>query len=172
MAPVNTRVVRRSQALLAAAGGPGYGRQFRYDEAVGARGRLAGAVPALAVTGATGALLAGMAGMAGTRGRRLLDRLLPAPGEGPSPRTMAAGYWRMRLVAGTTSGRRLVARLGDDRDPGYGSTAVMFGESALCLASEDDGRPDRAGVLTPATAMGEALVRRLREAGLRWEVSG
>jgi short subunit dehydrogenase-like uncharacterized protein len=41
----------------------------------------------------------------------------------------------------------------------------MLGQSALCLALDNDHLPDRAGVLTPATAMGAALADRLRSAG-------
>jgi short subunit dehydrogenase-like uncharacterized protein len=50
-------------------------------------------------------------------------------------------------------------------DPGYAATSVMLGETALCLALDRDHLPDRAGVLTPATAMGAALAARLRSAG-------
>ena len=50
-------------------------------------------------------------------------------------------------------------------DPGYAATAVMLGESALCLAVDDGRLPGRAGVLTPATAMGGVLADRLRARG-------
>ena len=59
-----------------------------------------------------------------------------------------------------------MARVAAHGDPGYQATAVMFGESALCLALDRDRLPGRAGVLTPATAMGTALATRLRSAGL------
>ena len=49
-------------------------------------------------------------------------------------------------------------------DPGYAATAVMLGESALCLAADELDSPG--GVLTPAVAMGDALVERLRIAGM------
>jgi short subunit dehydrogenase-like uncharacterized protein len=55
-------------------------------------------------------------------------------------------------------------------DPGYKATSVMFGESSLCLAFDGDRLPSRAGVLTPATAMGDALAERLRAAGQTFEV--
>ena len=55
-------------------------------------------------------------------------------------------------------------------DPGYAATSVMMGESALCLALDRDKLPDRAGVLTPATAMDGALVDRLRAAGMTLSV--
>ena len=50
-----------------------------------------------------------------------------------------------------------------DHDPGYNGTAVMLGESALGLALDD--LPERAGVLTPMTALGPVLARRLRAQG-------
>jgi len=59
-----------------------------------------------------------------------------------------------------------VSTVAGDGDPGYAATAVMFGEAALCLAGRADDLPDRAGVLTPATAMGSALTERLRGAGM------
>ena len=43
---------------------------------------------------------------------------------------------------------------------------MMMGESALCLALRRRRLPARAGVLTPASAMGDALVERLRGAGM------
>jgi short subunit dehydrogenase-like uncharacterized protein len=54
-------------------------------------------------------------------------------------------------------------------DPGYAVTAVMMSESALCLAL--DQLPDRFGVLTQASAMGTALVDRLRGAGMTFTLS-
>jgi short subunit dehydrogenase-like uncharacterized protein len=51
-------------------------------------------------------------------------------------------------------------------DPGYAATAVMLAESTLCLARDGDRLPAATGVLTPAVAMGDALVDRLRERGL------
>jgi short subunit dehydrogenase-like uncharacterized protein len=57
-----------------------------------------------------------------------------------------------------------VATVAADADPGYGATAVMFGEAALCLAQDDLTGPG--GVLTPAAALGGHLVDRLRDQGL------
>jgi short subunit dehydrogenase-like uncharacterized protein len=55
--------------------------------------------------------------------------------------------------------------VGATGDPGYGATSVMLGEAGLCLGLDGERLPERAGVLTPATGMGEALVERLRAAG-------
>jgi saccharopine dehydrogenase (NAD+, L-glutamate forming) len=64
-----------------------------------------------------------------------------------------------------------VTRVTGDRDPGYGSTAKILGEAAVCLA-QDIARADLpGGFWTPATAMGNDLRERLkRHAGLTFEV--
>jgi len=65
----------------------------------------------------------------------------------------------------TSGGARYLSKIEARGDPGYAATSVMLGQSALCLALDRDLLPDRAGVLTPATAMGAALADRLRSAG-------
>ena len=52
-------------------------------------------------------------------------------------------------------------------DPGYGETAKMLAESALCLASDDV--PQTAGQVTTAQAMGDALTERLVSAGIKFD---
>lgn len=158
MAGLNTRVVRRSNALQ----GWAYGRRFRYREVTGFGGSPAAAVPATALAAGLKALAAGMAfGPA----RAVASRLLPALGEGPSERTRRTGFFRIEIHARTSAAVRYVSRIEARGDPGYAATSVMLGESALCLALDRDRLPDRAGVLTPATAMGDALADRLRSAG-------
>jgi short subunit dehydrogenase-like uncharacterized protein len=71
----------------------------------------------------------------------------------------------MLISARTSAGARYQSTIQAEGDPGYAATAVMLGESALCLALDRDRLPDHAGVLTPATAMGAALADRLRSAG-------
>ena len=43
----------------------------------------------------------------------------------------------------------------------------MLAEAALCLALDDN--PGTAGQVTPAQAMGDALLDRLQKAGIRFE---
>jgi short subunit dehydrogenase-like uncharacterized protein len=100
----------------------------------------------------------------------LLDRVLPAPGSGPSEATREKGWFRMVVDAGTEHGGRYRATVAGSGDPGYAATAVMLGESALALALDGDRLPDRAGSLTPATALGDVLVERLRAAGHTYQV--
>jgi len=158
MAGINTRVVRRSNALQ----GWAYGRRFRYREVTGF-----GAGPAAPVLGAavSAALKATEAGLAFGPSRAVLGKLLPAPGQGPSERTRRTGLFRMQIHTRTSAGVQFLGTMEAPGDPGYAATSVMLGESALCLALDRDRLPDRAGVLTPATAMGTALADRLRSAG-------
>ncbi|MBR7744742.1 saccharopine dehydrogenase NADP-binding domain-containing protein [Phycicoccus sp. BSK3Z-2] len=160
MAAFNTRVVARSASLL------GYGDGFRYaeysDYGPGARG----AVTASAVSAG---LLAALAGMAFRPTRSVLDRMLPAPGEGPSEEAMASGRFRMEVTAEASDGRRYRSTVAAPYDPGYSGTAVMLGQSALALVA-GEGLPDAAGVLTPATALGAPLVERLRAHDFTLEV--
>ena len=156
MAPFNTRVVRRSNALQDWA----YGRQFRYREAMSFGSSPFG--PVLAVgTGARILALGG--GLAFGPTRRVLDRLLPAPGKGPSRQARDRGHFRLEVTATSTTGARYRTTVAAQGDPGYAATAVMLGESGLCLAL--DPLSSGGGVLTPATAMGGSLTDRLRAAG-------
>lgn len=156
MASFNTRIVRRSNALL----GHAYGRGFRYQEVMD----FGTSVKAPAMAGAFTAGLLGVAGgMSFRPTRTILDRVLPKPGEGPSVEAQERGRFRMEVESTTTTGARYRTTVAATADPGYSGTAIMLGQSALCLAL--DTLPDRAGVLTPATAMGDVLAERLRSQG-------
>lgn len=165
MAPVNTRVVRRTNALL----GARYGPEFRYSEVVDTGSGPTGAVRAT--------LLA--AGLAGFRAamhfgptRALLRRfVLPSPGEGPDRRSIESGHFTARL-SGRRDGHEIArVTVHAHRDPGYGATAIMLAESALCLATMPrDHAPGPPGVVTPACAMGSALIERLAQHGVGFVV--
>ena len=160
MASYNTRVVRRSNALRDWA----YGRSFRYREAMSVGASPLSPVLAHGTRLGLGAL---MAGLALPPTRFVLDRVLPKPGEGPSAKLRESGHFTMDLFATTTSGAHYTARFRAKGDPGYAATAIMLGESALALAGDRDLLPpSEGGVLTPATALGDALVTRLRAAGM------
>ena len=158
MADVNTRVVRRSNAVQDWA----YGPRFRYREVMGVGYGPAGLARAAGITGGLGAL---MAGMSFGPTRSLLDRVLPKPGQGPSEKARTNGYFRIEIHAKTSTGQRYVADVAAKGDPGYAATAVMLGESVLSLALDADKLPPRAGVLTPATGLGMPLIERLRSQG-------
>ena len=164
MAPVNTRVVRRSNALQDWA----YGRRFRYREVMDFGDGVVGRAKAL---GMGGGMLALTAGLAVPPSRFVLDRVLPDPGEGPKEELVRHGFFVIEIHGRTPAGECRVCRVEAQGDPGYGATSVMLGESALCLALDGERLPDRAGVLTPATAMGSVLTDRLRAAGQTFEVA-
>ncbi len=154
MALSNTRIVRRSHALL----GAPWGADFRYREVMSTPGDARGLAMA-------GGIMAGLAGLGfALSAKPLRDRLVARfAGDGPSLATRTRGHWRVRFVA-EHDGDQLVYHAADRADPGYGSTAKMLGESALCLALDRLESPG--GVQTPAVAMGVALAERLRCAGL------
>ncbi|HLS13250.1 MAG TPA: saccharopine dehydrogenase NADP-binding domain-containing protein [Beutenbergiaceae bacterium] len=163
MATINTRIVRRSNALHPG----GYGPRFRYREVVpfgpGWRGRL----QASAMSAGIGALTLAMT----TPGlSHVLDSFLPDPGQGPSAQVRAAGHFRFQIGTTTEQGIRYLATVAAQGDPGYAATAVMCGESALSLAT-DDRREGSGGVLTPARAMGDGLIERLRTQGFTIEAT-
>lgn len=160
MAPFNARIVRRSNALT----GWSYGRRLRYAEHVdGGRGP-SGLAAAVAVTAVSGL---GAAALALPPTRALAGRVLPSAGSGPDDATRSSGWFRHRLLATAASGRAYAARVEASGDPGYAATSVMLGETALALALDGDALPDAAGSLTPATALGDVLVDRLRAQGFR-----
>lgn len=150
---IDPQMVRRS-----AAADDRYGPAFRYGHYIQVK-KLA-----------TVAGLIGGAGVAvlGAQFKPTRDRLLKFrdPGQGPSASARAKAWFRVRFI-GRGGGQRVVTEV-TGGDPGYGETAKMLAESALCLAK--DRLPKRAGVLTPATAMGNKLIERLQKAGIGFNV--
>ncbi|SBS72898.1 putative enzyme [uncultured Mycobacterium sp.] len=166
MALYNTRCVRRSNALMKWA----YGRSFRYTETL-----IMGSFPGAALAGAM--FNAGIATASRFGGHYLrmlptglVDRMTPAAGTGND--MGSRGHYRVETYATTTTGRRYRATIAQPADPGYSATAVLAGESALALVLDRDRLPDRHGVLTPASAMGDVLLDRLPAAGVTFETVG
>jgi short subunit dehydrogenase-like uncharacterized protein len=159
MGSYNTRIVRRSNALQNWA----YGRTFTYREVMSVGDSRLSRVYAAGVAAVLGGLVLGLSVRPA---RYVLDRILPAPGEGPSEKTQRNGYFAMDIYTTTTTGARYTSRVAAQGDPGYRATAVLLGESALSLVLDRDRLPDEAGVLTPATALGDVIVERLRGAGV------
>jgi short subunit dehydrogenase-like uncharacterized protein len=160
MAAINTRVVRRSNALL----GFPWGKNFRYDEATlnasryeAVRNSVAGGIGLLALAlGPT---------------RKLAQRFLPKPGEGPNREQREAGFYEIffRGIDPTDRSRDTLIRVSGDLDPGYGSTSRMLGEAAVCLAQDE--LEVGGGFWTPASALGGKYLARLTgRAGLTFRV--
>ncbi|TWP35530.1 saccharopine dehydrogenase family protein [Leekyejoonella antrihumi] len=163
MASFNTRVVRRSNALL----NHRYGQSFRYREVMRTGDGLKGRATAQAVRAA---LVGGFTAIAAPFARPVVNKVLPKAGEGPSPEKLDAGFFTMDVRAETTTGAVYRSVVSAQGDPGYKATAVMLGESALTLAVDRAALPKlpqgaAGGVLTPAVALGDALSSRLRSNG-------
>jgi short subunit dehydrogenase-like uncharacterized protein len=158
MASINTKVVRRSNALSDYT----YGKDFGYEESTingkGFKGKLVGKLTAFVI-----GLM--MDAKPGSFIKKRFDGLLPKPGEGPSKKQRENGFFNLRFYITLADGTKKLAKVTGDRDPGYGSTSKMLGESAICLAKDD--LPNTSGMLTPSVAMGDALLTRLEaNAGL------
>ncbi len=198
MGPVNTRVVRRSAALYKAdhnsagksadntAAPCAYAEDFHYQEYL----RFGkGALAATLAAGMSAGSIAGQAALRFAPVRKLTAALVPKPGQGPSQRAMDGGSFRCLLVgksAASSQGKsedksaqgdahnfEVRAVVSDQGDPGNRATTKMVCESALALACDTlllPGGTERGGVLTPAYALGDVLVQRLRAAGMRVEI--
>lgn len=142
MANINTRNVHRSNFLL----GFPYGQDFVYDEMIVAGPKDTGEATAKAIIAGNNKL--------GAQGG-------PKPGEGPSKEEREAGYFDLLFLGVAPDGRQMRAVVTGDRDPGYGCTAKMIAESAICLVREASDVPG--GIWTPGAAFGHRLVKRLSD---------
>lgn len=159
MAAINERIVHRTNALL----DNRYGEHFLYDEAMSAK-------KGLQAWGMTLGLGAFMVGASIKPIRNLLAKhILPKPGEGPSKHEQLNGMFDMRFYTTLDNGDKASVKVCGDRDPGYGSTAKMLTQAALCLAKD---APEVAGGFwTPAAALNDKLIARLaKHAGVTIEL--
>ncbi|MCV7177928.1 saccharopine dehydrogenase family protein [Mycolicibacterium sphagni] len=167
MAVGNTRIVRRSNALQDWA----YGRTFRYSECMDMGSSPIAAVRAAAITGAMSAMTALGDRFLYRVPRELIDKFIPKSGSGPSAEERAEGSYHVETYTTTTGGARYRASMSQDGDPGYDSTSLLLAESTLALALDRDKLSDQRGVLTPAAAMGDALLARLPKAGVTMDLT-
>ena len=146
MSAVNPKIIHRSNALL----GYPYGEDFVYDEMT-----------------STGPGEEGKAKISDTirtlSGFNPDGRVATKPGEGPSKEVMEAGYYSLGFSGIIGDEVAIKVLVSDDLDPGFGSTAKLVGESALCLLQDDV--QIAGGMWTPVAAMGEQLLHRLPENG-------
>ncbi|MGE2690877.1 saccharopine dehydrogenase family protein [Mycolicibacterium pulveris] len=162
MATVNTRIVRRSNALL----DYGYGRRFEYGEQMSVGRSVLAPVAAAVAAGGNTATMALGSRFFHRLPRKLVERVVPKPGTGPSERTRESGHYTVEAYTTTTTGARYRTTMSQQGDPGYKATSVLLGESGLALALDRDRLSDLRGVLTPAAAMGDALLARFPAAGV------
>jgi len=167
MGSVNTRVVRRSNSLLAE-DGKAYGPNFIYNE-FGSSKSFSYCIIFLIVI----VLLFLSAVIPCTR--FILRKFVPQPGEGPSEKERAKNVFRTTHIAQTTplpSAKPIkVVGIVSGGDPGYTETAKMLCESGLTLALQRQSLPRHGGVLTPSAAFGSILVENLSKAGLTFRIN-
>lgn len=136
MSKTNTKAVHRSNFLL----GHPWGRDLQYDELL-----MIDAPP--------------KDGEAPSLGFKVNNAL--KPGEGPSKEERESGFYDILFIAEANDGRTVRTAVRGDRDPGYGSTSRMIGESAVCLARDVSRTVTPGGCWTTASAMAEPLIERL-----------
>lgn len=151
---IDPQVVERSARVLER-----YGPDFRYRHFASVKHLPV----ALGGTAALGALL-GAAQIPAARSW-LMGRY--EPGTGPDAERRKRSWFTVRFV-GEGGGRRVFTEVSGG-DPGYDETAKILAQSALCLALDE--LPDTSGQVTTAAAMGDALLERLRAAGLGFRVA-
>ena len=163
MAMANTRVVRRSAALMEQNQKP-YGNNFTFGE----HGLFS--TKRMARLASYGLLMAFL--VISTPIKHLVRPFLPKPGEGPSQEQQDNGWFRSTFVAESEDGERKICTMYGSGDPGYKSTAKLVCESALALARSDDlpGGNEYGGVLTSAVGLGEVLIDRLKNAEIEFKV--
>lgn len=164
MSTINTRVVRRSAALLGYADGYSYQEYLRLGR---------GPAAALAATSLSVGSFTSQAALRLGPVRRLAQRLAPPPGAGPSEASMDGGSFRALWVGHSASGKTVRGQIADQGDPGNRATTKMLCESALALALQLDELPGgrkHGGLLTPVSGLGDVLVQRLRLAGMTLQV--
>ncbi|WP_329024991.1 saccharopine dehydrogenase family protein [Streptomyces sp. NBC_00690] len=151
---IDPQIVARSARAL-----PRYGPDFRY--------RHYAAVNSLPVALGGVAAVGTLVGLAQLPAARRWFSTVVKPGDGPTEERRARSWFSVRFV-GEGGGRKVYTEVSGG-DPGYDETAKIFAESALSLAF--DPLPNRSGQLTPAVAMGDALLERLQTAGIRFRVA-
>jgi short subunit dehydrogenase-like uncharacterized protein len=159
MGPINTRVVRRTQALL--------GTHFDYQEYMRVDSSRAARMVVIGGKVFESILLSRL-------GRRIIKPLLPPPGKGPSEEAMNKGFFKCAFVGTASNSVRVRGILQGQGDAGNRITVKCLCESAFVLALSDaaqSGAKARAGgVLTPVTGLGDELVGPLASVGITFEV--
>ena len=158
MSFANTRVVRRSSALYDADQNS-YGSDFIFKELGSYPSKKSARIASL------GLILAFL--VISTPLRHLIRRFLPKPGDGPDKETRENGWFKGLFKVEAEDGEIKYFQIYGDGDPGYKATAQMVCESAITLAISDE--LVVGGVLTSAYGLGNPLLDRLINSGIKFE---
>ena len=163
MATANTRVVRRSEALLALRQ-ESYGSNFTYQEHAYHKSWFS-AVSSLLLTELSVLVLLSPL-------KRLVKPFLPKPGEGPSETVQENGWFDCKFIVESEDGTKSVFNMSGKGDPGYKVTSKLVSECALCLTEDANSLPggsEYGGVLTSASGLGQSLITRLKKVGITFK---
>ena len=163
MATANTRVVRRTEALLALRQ-ESYGPDFTYQEHAFHKSWWS-AAKSLVLTGLSVLILLSPL-------KRLVKPFLPKPGEGPSETVQENGWFDCKFIVEANDGTKSVFNMNGKGDPGYKVTSKLVSECALCLIEDQDTLPgggEYGGILTSASGLGESLIARLKRVGINFK---
>ena len=164
MSGINARVVRRSNELL----GFKYGKKFIYTEVTSFQKGLRGYLKSysmLIFLGLTKFLMSFKPTF-----WLLKNFYLPNPGQGPNREKRDNGFFKI-LLNGYVDGNHISCTVTGDKDPGYSGTAIMLTESALSIILNNEKIPRKFGVLTPSSAIGKILIKRLKTKGIIFKVN-
>ena len=163
MASINTRIVRRTNALL----NYPYGKSFSYTEYTDCGNGVSGAFKSFMMTTFLGLFM--MFTTFEFSRKNIIQKFLPKPGEGPNKTQQKNGFFKLFMHGLSSSGETLKMKITGNQDPGYGSTSKMISEVAICLALDEV--KTEGGIWTPASALGEKLLNRLeKNAGMTFEM--
>jgi short subunit dehydrogenase-like uncharacterized protein len=163
MAGANTRVVRRSEALLTQRQ-ESYGNNFVYQEHSFHKslGKAFSSALGLGLLGLT--LISPI--------RKIVRSLLRKPGEGPSLEVQENGWFDCKYLVESEDGQKSLYRMFGKGDPGYKVTSKFVAECALSLLEDPETLPggsEYGGVLTSASGLGNILIDRLKNADIHFE---
>jgi len=107
--------------------------------------------------------------------RSFFQWILPKPGQGPTKKQLEEGFFNYTIVAytkplGNEKSIRVMGSVKGKGDPGYLLTSKMVSETSICLALQQNQLPQRGGILTPATGLGNILIDRLHKKGISFEI--
>ena len=97
-----------------------------------------------------------------------IDRILPKPGTGPSERTRESGHYTVETYTTTTTGARYRATMLSRATPATRPPRCCWAK-AVGAGTGSRQLTELHGVLTPAAAMGDALLARLPAADVSLE---
>ncbi len=102
--------------------------------------------------------------------RRILSLVLPAPGRGPSEKSIEQGFMRLHVFAKSNSGQKEELQCFFSGDPSNKATVFFLVQSSILLLKKLEAKSlAPAGFHTPYTAFGEALEHQLTSHG--YEIS-